>query len=87
MNIKLTIEIDEKTAQALKARAAELGVSVGELIAELAGGARPADADEIAELDRRWAAVEAGAPTVAHDKVVRWLETWGTPLFRPWPEQ
>ena len=61
MNIKLTVEIDEKTAQALKARAAELG--------------------------RRWAAVEAGAPTVAHDKVVRWLETWGTPSFRPWPEQ
>lgn len=42
------------------------------------------DRDEIAELDRRWAAIEAGEPTVPHDEVVRWLETWGTPAFRPW---
>ena len=41
------------------------------------------DADEIAELDRRWAAVESGEPTVPHDEVVRWLQTWGTPAFTP----
>jgi predicted transcriptional regulator len=40
--------------------------------------------DELAELDRRWAAVEAGEATVPHEKVVRWLETWGTPAFTPW---
>jgi predicted transcriptional regulator len=42
------------------------------------------DPDELAELERRWAAIEAGEPTVPHDEVVRWLETWGTPAFRPW---
>ncbi len=42
------------------------------------------DPDELAELDRRWAAIEAGEATVPHDEVVRWLETWGTPAFRPW---
>jgi hypothetical protein len=36
------------------------------------------------ELDRQWAAIKAGEPTVAHDDVVRWLDTWGTPGFRPW---
>jgi predicted transcriptional regulator len=53
-----------------------------------AGGA-PAElsASEIADLDRQWAAIKAGEPTVAHDDVVRWLDTWGTPRFRPWKSQ
>jgi len=87
MNIKLTVEMDEKAARALEKRAAERGLSVGELIAELAGDARTSNGEEVAELDRRWAAIERGEATVAHDKVVRWLENWGTPSFRPWPEQ
>ena len=46
----------------------------------------PASAEEIAELDRQWAEIESGAmPTVPHEKVARWLETWGTPEFKPWP--
>jgi hypothetical protein len=86
MNIKLTVEMDEEAARELEKRAAERGLSVGELIAELAGG-RVADTTEIAELDRRWAAVEAGAPVISHDKVVRWLSDWASPSFRPWPGQ
>jgi hypothetical protein len=43
-------------------------------------------ADDVAELDRRWAAVQAGQPTVPHDKVVRWLRTWGSPAYKPWRE-
>jgi predicted transcriptional regulator len=43
--------------------------------------------DELAELDQRWAAIEAGEATVPHDEVVRWLETWGTPAFRPWRDR
>jgi hypothetical protein len=35
-------------------------------------------------LDRQWTAIKAGQPTVAHDDVVRRLDTWGTPGFRPW---
>jgi predicted transcriptional regulator len=41
------------------------------------------DLDELAELERRWAAIEAGEATIPHDELVRWLETWGTPAFRP----
>jgi len=44
------------------------------------------DAD-IAELDRQWAEIEAGAPTVPHEEVARWLKTWGTAEFKPWREQ
>jgi hypothetical protein len=39
---------------------------------------------EIAELDRRWAKVEAGGKTVPNSDVVRWLETWGSPHFKAW---
>jgi len=81
-----TIEVDEATADALKTRAAERGVSVARLLSDIAAESGPitVDSEEIAELDRRWAAIEAGEPTVPHDEVVRWLETWGTPAFRPW---
>jgi predicted transcriptional regulator len=91
MNVKSrSIEVDAATAEALTVRAAERGVSVGELVAELVAFAetqRDADSHEIAELDRQWAAIESGEPTVPHDQVVRWLETWGTPGFRPWRER
>jgi predicted transcriptional regulator len=40
---------------------------------------------DIAELDRQWAEIESGAiSTVPHEKVARWLETWGTPAFKSW---
>ena len=80
------IEIDKATADALKARAAERGISVAELLTEFAGPSGPvaADAMEIAELDRRWAKIEAGGKTAQNADVVRWLETWGSPDFKPW---
>jgi predicted transcriptional regulator len=79
------IEIDEATAVALEARAAEIGVSISELIAQFVEG-EPVSlpADQIAELDRRWAAIDSGDRAVSHEEVVRWLQTWGTPAFRPW---
>ena len=89
MGATRSIEIDKATADELEARAASRGVSVGQMVAELVAldSSAAADADEIAELDRQWAEIEAGAPTVPHEKVARWLETWGTPAFKPWREQ
>lgn len=85
-----TIEMDAATAARLKSRAAEQGLSVSELVAgmmALQGTPVVISSEEIAELDRQWAAVTGGEPTVPHDKVARWLETWGTPAFKPWREQ
>ena len=48
-----SIEVDSATASALKTRAAERGVSVSQLVAELVPFA--IDDEAIAELDRRWA--------------------------------
>ena len=83
------IEIDEATANLLETRAAERGISVSELVSELVVEVEPValSADELAELDRRWAAVKEGEATVSHDRVVRWLETWGTPAFGSWRDQ
>jgi predicted transcriptional regulator len=78
-----SIEVDSATASALKTRAAERGVSVSQLVSELVPLA--IDDPVIAELDRRWAEIESGRATVPHNDVERWLQTWGTPEFRPWP--
>jgi predicted transcriptional regulator len=104
MNVNVrTIEVDAATADWLEARAAERGVSVAELLADIvafdleerpedreaarADEERPWSNEELAELDRRWAAVQAGELTIPHEEVVRWLQTWGTPAFRPWAER
>ena len=85
--MKRIIEVDQATAAALEKRAAESGVTVSELLAGLVARHRePVEVSpaELSELDRQWAAIKAGEPTVPHDRVVRWLDTWGTPDFRPW---
>ena len=90
MSTNVKIEVDEQTADVLQTRAAELGVTVSELVAELAtleSDAIAADADTIAELDRRWRKVDEDGRTVAHERVVRWLRTWGKPRFQPWQGQ
>ncbi|MFL4976873.1 MAG: hypothetical protein ACJ8FV_00235, partial [Xanthobacteraceae bacterium] len=58
-----TIEIDEHTAEVLEAQAAARGVTIGQVVADLVAFIDPqvpADAEELTELDRRWAAIEAG---------------------------
>src|SRR3954463_5941289 len=85
-----SIEVDDDTAAALTQRAAERGVSVPELVAELVtleAGPVVAEAGEFAELDRRWKAFEAQDSIAANDDVVRWLQTWGTPAFRSWRQR
>jgi hypothetical protein len=80
---KLLIEVDEPVAATLKMRAAERGVSVSELVAELVN----LDIEPVAELDRIWNGIKNGGATIPNSKVVRWLRTWGTSDFRPWPKQ
>jgi hypothetical protein len=84
---KHTIEVDEATAVALETRAAELGVTVSQLIAGLIGHENQptaTDPDSLSELDRRWEMVKSGDSTISNDEVVHWLATWGTPSFKPW---
>jgi hypothetical protein len=87
---KRNIEVDETTAATLESRAAERGLSVADLVAEMTaihGNGSDLPRDEIAELDRQWRAIKSGEATVPHEKVVRWLQTWGTPSHRPWNDR
>jgi predicted transcriptional regulator len=86
-HVRRTIEVDAETAEGLEAIARERGTSVPRLLAELVGIEREvaqSDSVDIAELDRRHARIKAGGETVPHERVVRWLQSWGTPSFRPW---
>jgi len=84
----MKIDLPATLAERLKAAAAESGESVDHLVgraleawlADVDGDARA-----LAELERRWAAVEGGEATTSHQAVVRWLETWGTSEFRARP--
>jgi predicted transcriptional regulator len=91
MNVKMRkIEVDNATAEALEARAAAAGLSVRELLAQMVAlddVAVKLSPEDAADLDRQWAAIKAGEPTVTHEDVVRWLDTWGTADFRSWKDR
>jgi predicted transcriptional regulator len=87
---KRTIEVDDTTAAALETRAAQVGLSVAELLAAMVaveGVRTELPSADITALDQQWGAIKAGEPTVPHEDVARWLDTWGTSGFRPWKGQ
>jgi len=76
----VNIEVDERTAAVLRDRSAELGVTVSELVSDLAMlycDSVVVDTDDIAELERRCKEIVSGATTVPHEQVVHWMRTWG----------
>lgn len=82
----MRIDLPAALVKRLKAQADASGESVEALISRALAswlGDDDADARTLAELERRWADVEAGAPTHANENVVRWLRSWGASEFRP----
>ena len=102
MNKKLrSIEVDVKTARRLDAMAEELGVTVAELIAELAGEAAPMSKSlekmrkagrgpwsptVLAEDARRAEAFERTGKGVPWNEVRDWMRSWGTSHELPMPK-
>lgn len=101
MNQKMrNIEVDPKTAKRLDAMAADLGISVSELVAELAAqaplpksleqmrraGRGPWAPSVLAEDARRYDAFERTGRGVPWSEVRDWLQSWGTPNERPMPK-
>lgn len=94
------IEVDGETASLLEARAAARGISVAELLADIAGSASlPGN---LAELRSRgegpWSSTTSDEDTqrlaefertrigVPWADVTAWMATWGTPHERPAPK-
>ena len=95
------IEVDARTADLLEARAAARGVSVSELLADLACNEQvlPADLAEmrtrgqgpwspeaLAEDARQLAEFERTREGVPWDEIKAWMESWGTPNELPAPK-
>jgi len=96
-----TIEVDERTAEVLQARAAARGISVPELLADLAANAAALPADlaalraegagpwsprALAEDALRLAEFERTRQGVPWGEVEAWMQSWGTPAERPPPK-
>ena len=101
MTVKVrNLQVDARTAELLEARAAARGLSVSELLADLAtadealppaleamrsAGTGPWAPDVLAEDARRLAAFKRSREGVSWDEVEAWMKTWGTPQERPAP--
>ena len=96
-----TIEVDERTAEVLRARAAARGMSVPELLADLACNAEALPADlgalrakgtgpwspvALAEDAVRLAEFERTRKGVPWGEVAAWMQSWGTPNELPPPK-
>jgi len=101
MNVKVrNLQVDAKTADLLEARAAARGLSVSELLADLAAadealspaleamriaGTGPWAPDVLAEDARRLADFKRTREGVPWDEVEAWMKSWGTPNERLTP--
>jgi hypothetical protein len=101
MTVKVRrIEVDERTADLLQARATARGVTLSELLADLAGleGVLPADlaaqrasaegpwsAEALAEDARRLAEYNREREGVPWSEVKSWMDSWGKPDELPAP--
>jgi hypothetical protein len=100
MNVKVrTIEVDAETADLLEARAAARGMTVSELLADLAvtealppplqamsvAGEGPWAPDVLAEDARRLAEFDRTRVGVPWEEVRAWMQSWGKPNELPAP--
>jgi hypothetical protein len=101
VNVKQrTIEVDARTADLLEARAAARGLSVSELLADLAAGNEllPADLEAaraagkgawapevLAEDARRLAEFKRSREGVPWHEIEIWMKSWGTAHEMPAP--
>jgi hypothetical protein len=100
MNNKVSIEVDAQTADLLTARASARGISVSQLIGELAGGddawaveleamrlagEGPWAPEVLAEDARRLAEFRRTGEAVPLDEVKAWVQSWGTANELPRP--
>ena len=101
MNAKVKIEVDARTADLLQARAAARGISVADLLADLAAadhplppwleamrekGEGPWSPAVLAEDARRLAEFNRTRMGAPWDEVKAWMQSWGKPDELPAPK-
>ena len=101
MPAKVKIEVDARTADLLEARASARGMSIGDLVADLASdenllppaleamraaGEGPWSPEILAEDARRLAEFHSTREAVPWDDVKAWMLSWGTSQELPAPK-
>lgn len=82
ISVRLKPEISEK----LDALARDAGRPASDLAREAIESYIDLSDWQIAHIRAALAEDEAGGPTVSHDAVVRWMQTWGTDRELPRPQ-
>jgi hypothetical protein len=100
MSTKVTIEVDVRTADLLEARAAARGISVADLLADLAGeesllpatlaamrdsGEGPWAPSVLAEDARRLAEFSRTREAIPWNDIKSWMQSWGSENEQPAP--
>ena len=85
-DVTLSLRIDRKLSNKLEKRARQAKRSKSALTAYAIESLFETEDQEIAKIKHALARSKAGAPTVAHEDVVRWVKSWGTPKELPRPK-
>jgi predicted transcriptional regulator len=82
----LNVEVDAETADKLDALARKVRLTPSLLAADILERSIDAETEEIALIEARLAAAEAGGPFVPHAEVERWVRSLGTEQPSPRPK-
>lgn len=82
----LTVRLDRKLSNKLEKRARQAKRSKSALVSHAIESLFEIEQMEIALTKHALARSNAGAPMIAHEDVIRWLESWGTPNELPRPK-
>ena len=85
-DVTLSLRIDRKLSDKLEKRARQAKRSKSALAAYAIANLFDTEDREIARIKRSLARAKAGGPFVAHEDVMRWLESWGTDNELPRPK-
>lgn len=85
-DVTLSLRIDRKLSDKLEKRARQAKRSKSALMAYAIERLFETEDREIARIKRSLARAKAGGPFVAHEDVMRWLESWGTENELPRPK-
>lgn len=85
-DVTLSLRIDRKLSNKLDRRARQAKRSKSALAAYAIERLFETEDQEIARIKRSLARAKAGGPFVAHEDVMRWIESWATENELPRPK-
>ena len=85
-DVTLSLRIDRRLSNKLEKRARQAKRSKSAMVAHAIESLFEIEEREIARIKHALARSKTGAPVVAHEDVMHWVESWGTPNELPRPK-